>query len=243
MDKNINLKYRRILLKLSGEALRGDAEFGIDLSAVENICVEIADLIAMGVQVAVVIGGGNLFRGAELTKRGLDRITGDHMGMLATIMNGLALRERFLKAKIPVTLMSSFSMPGIVESFDRRLAINALEAGKVVIFVGGTGNPLFSTDSAASLRAIEIKADALLKATKVDGVYSADPNIDKNAKRFDHLTYAEVLDRQLGVMDLTAICLAKEFDLTIRVFDMNKPSVLKHVVMGNDEGTVISGRF
>lgn len=234
------LKYKRILLKLSGEALLGDAEFGIDLKAVEKICLEVAELIAMGVQVAVVIGGGNLFRGADLTKRGLDRITGDHMGMLATIMNGLALRERFISAKIPVTLMSSFSMPGIVESFDRRLAINALEAGRAVIFVGGTGNPLFSTDSAASLRAIEIKADALLKATKVDGVYSADPKVDKKAKRFDHLTYAEVLDRQLRVMDLTAICLAQEFNLVVRVFDMNKPSVLKRVVMGDNEGTIVS---
>lgn len=240
MSKQNDIVYKRILIKLSGEALLGDSKVGIELSAIEKICTEVAELINMSVQVAVVIGGGNLFRGAELTRQGLDRITGDHMGMLATVMNGLALRERFVKARVPVTLMSSFAMPGIVESFDRRLAINALEAGRAVIFVGGTGNPLFSTDSAASLRAIEINADVLLKATKVDGVYSADPHIDKNAKRFDRLTYLEVLDRQLGVMDLTAICLAQEFDLTIRVFDMNKPAVLKHIVMGDNEGTIIS---
>lgn len=238
--KQQNLIYKRILLKLSGEALLGSSEFGIDLKAVEKICDEVAGLVRLGVQVAIVIGGGNLFRGAVLTKSGLDRVTGDHMGMLATIMNGLALRDRFASKNLATTLMSSFSMPGIVEAFDRRLAINALEAGKVLIMVGGTGNPMFTTDSAASLRAIEIKADVLLKATKVDGVYSADPMQDKNAEKFDHLTYLEVLDKQLKVMDLTAICLAQEGALNIRVFDMNKPDVLKHIVLGDIEGTLIT---
>lgn len=233
------LKYRRILIKLSGEALLGDSEFGINLKAAEKVCKEVSELTLMGVQVAVVIGGGNLFRGAQLTKQGLDRVTGDHMGMLATVMNGLALRERFIEAKIPITLMSSFAMPGIVESFDRRLAINALESGRVVIFVGGTGNPYFSTDSAASLRAIEVKADVLLKATKVDGVYSADPMKDKAAKRFEKLTYLDLVDRQLGVMDLTSICLAQESGLKIRVFNMSKPSALKRIVLGDNEGTII----
>ncbi|KXS52860.1 MAG: uridylate kinase [Marinobacter sp. T13-3] len=227
------------LLKLSGEALIGEHEFGIDPKVLDRMALEIGALIGIGVQVALVIGGGNLFRGAALNAAGLDRVTGDHMGMLATVMNGLAMRDALERSNIRTRVMSAIPMSGIVEHYDRRRAVRDLKEGDVVIFSAGTGNPFFTTDSAACLRGIEIEADAVLKATKVDGVYSADPNLDPSAEKYDYLTYDEVLDKKLGVMDLTAICLARDHGMPLRVFDMNRPGVLTRIVTGEKEGTLI----
>jgi uridylate kinase len=203
-------KYKRILLKLSGEALTGSERFGIDPKILDQMALEIGQLVGIGVQVGLVVGGGNLFRGAALHAAGLDRITGDHMGMLATVMNALALRDSLERSNIATQVMSSIPMSGVVDHYDRRKAIRALSGGDVVIFAAGTGNPMFTTDSSACLRGIEIDADVVLKATKVDGVYSADPMKVSDAVRYDHLTYDEVLDRKLEVMDLTAICLVRD---------------------------------
>jgi uridylate kinase len=232
-------RYKRVLLKLSGEALIGEHEFGIDPKVLDRMALEIGALIGIGVQVALVIGGGNLFRGAALNAAGLDRVTGDHMGMLATVMNGLAMRDALERSNIRTRVMSAIPMSGIVEHYDRRRAVRDLKEGDVVIFSAGTGNPFFTTDSAACLRGIEIEADAVLKATKVDGVYSADPNLDPSAEKYDYLTYDEVLDKKLGVMDLTAICLARDHGMPLRVFDMNRPGVLTRIVTGEKEGTLI----
>lgn len=232
-------KYQRVLLKLSGEALMGDEVFGIDPKVLDRMALEIGQLIGIGVQVGVVLGGGNLFRGAALNAAGMDRVTGDHMGMLATVMNALAMRDALERSNIATRVMSAIPMSGVVDHYDRRNAIRYLNAGDVVIFSAGTGNPFFTTDSAACLRGIEINADAVLKATKVDGVYSADPVKDPSAVKYNRLTYDEVLEKQLGVMDLTAICLAKDQDMPLRVFDMNKPGALATVVVGGDEGTLI----
>ncbi|MBD3639532.1 MAG: UMP kinase [Marinobacter sp.] len=232
-------RYKRVLLKLSGEALMGDHDFGIDPKVLDRMALEIGALIGIGVQVGLVIGGGNLFRGAALNAAGLDRVTGDHMGMLATVMNGLAMRDALERSNIRTRVMSAIPMSGIVEHYDRRRAVRDLKEGDVVIFSAGTGNPFFTTDSAACLRGIEIEADAVLKATKVDGVYSADPNLDPTAEKYDHLTYDEVLDKKLGVMDLTAICLARDHGMPLRVFDMNRPGVLTRIVTGEKEGTLI----
>lgn len=232
-------KYRRVLLKLSGEALMGDEAFGIDPKVLDRMALEIGQLIGIGVQVGVVLGGGNLFRGAALNAAGMDRVTGDHMGMLATVMNALAMRDALERSNIATRVMSAIPMSGVVDHYDRRNAIRYLNAGDVVIFSAGTGNPFFTTDSAACLRGIEIDADVVLKATKVDGVYSADPLKDPNATKYDRLTYDEVLEKQLGVMDLTAICLAKDQSMPLRVFDMNKPGALATVVVGGNEGTLI----
>jgi uridylate kinase len=230
--------YQRILLKLSGEAL-GDGSVGIDPKVLDRTALEIGQLVGIGVQVGLVIGGGNLFRGAALHAAGLDRVTGDHMGMLATVMNALAMRDALERANIHTVVMSAIPMSGVVEHYDRRIAIRHLEQGDVVIFSAGTGNPFFTTDSAACLRGIEIDADIVLKATKVDGVYSADPLIDKTATRYDQLTYDEVLEKQLGVMDLTAICLARDHNMPLRVFAMEKTGALRNAVVGEDEGTLI----
>jgi len=235
-------KYKRILLKLSGEAL-GDSSVGIDPKILDRTALEIGQLVGIGVQVGLVIGGGNLFRGASLHAAGLDRVTGDHMGMLATVMNALAMRDALERANIHTVVMSSIPMSGVVEHYDRRLAIRNLEENNVVIFAAGTGNPFFTTDSAACLRGIEVDADIVLKATKVDGVYSADPVLDKTAIRYDHLTYDEVLEKQLGVMDLTAICLARDHDMPLRVFAMEQTGALRNVVVGEDEGTLIANNF
>ncbi|MCG7201549.1 UMP kinase [Marinobacter pelagius] len=232
-------RYKRVLLKLSGEALMGEHDFGIDPKVLDRMALEIGALIGIGVQVGLVIGGGNLFRGAALNAAGLDRVTGDHMGMLATVMNGLAMRDALERSNIRTRVMSAIPMSGIVEHYDRRRAVRDLKEGDVVIFSAGTGNPFFTTDSAACLRGIEIEADAVLKATKVDGVYSADPNLDPTAEKYDHLTYDEVLDKKLGVMDLTAICLARDHGMPLRVFDMNRPGVLTRIVTGEKEGTLI----
>ncbi|MDG1851406.1 MAG: UMP kinase [Gammaproteobacteria bacterium] len=232
-------KYDRILLKLSGEALTGSAEFGIDPKVLDRMAMEIGQLVEIGVQVGLVIGGGNLFRGAALSAAGMERVTGDHMGMLATVMNALAMRDALERASISTRVMSAIPMSGVVEHYDRRTAIRHLKDGDVVIFSAGTGNPFFTTDSSACLRGIEINADLVLKATKVDGVYSADPVKDPGAEKYDRLTFDEVLDKKLGVMDLTAICLSRDHNLPVRVFNMNKAEALFNIIVGKDEGTLI----
>ena len=232
-------KYKRILLKLSGEELMGDEGFGIDPKILDRMALEIGQLVGIGVQVGLVIGGGNLFRGAALNAAGMDRVTGDHMGMLATVMNALAMRDALERTNISSHVMSSIPMSGVVEHYDRRRAIRYLKEGDVVIFAAGTGNPFFTTDSAACLRGIEIDANVVLKATKVDGVYSADPKLEPKAELFQHLTYDEGLDKKLEVMDLTAICLCREHSMPLRVFRMSKPGALLNLVVGGDEGTLI----
>lgn len=232
-------KYKRILLKLSGEALMGELEFGIDPNVLDRMALEIGQLRGIGVQVGLVVGGGNLFRGAALQEAGLDRVSGDHMGMLATVMNGLAMRDALERANIPTTLMSAIQMSGVVEHYDRRKSMRLLEQGDVVIFAAGTGNPFFTTDSAACLRGIEIQADVVFKATKVDGVYDSDPVKNPEAVKFDRLTYDEVLEKKLGVMDLTAICLCRDHDMPVKVFDMNQPGSLLAVTLGGADGTTI----
>lgn len=234
-------KFKRILLKLSGEALAGDKGFGIDPQVLDTMALEIGQLVGIGVQVGVVLGGGNLFRGTELNKAGLDRVTGDHMGMLATVMNGLAMRDALERSNIPTRLMSAIPMSGILEHYDRRNAVRYLNNGDVVIFAAGTGNPFFTTDSAACLRGIEMDADLVLKATKVDGVYSDDPMKFPDATFYPRLTYDEVLDKKLGVMDLTAICLVRDHGMPVRVFNLSKAGTLTKIVVGIDEGTLISG--
>lgn len=232
-------KYQRVLLKLSGEALTGDEAFGIDPKVLDRMALEIGQLVGIGVQVGLVLGGGNLFRGAALNAAGMDRVTGDHMGMLATVMNALAMRDALERSNIATRVMSAIPMSGVVEHYDRRNAMRYLNSGDVVIFSAGTGNPFFTTDSAACLRGIEINANAVLKATKVDGVYTDDPMTNPDAKKYDRLTYDEVIEKQLGVMDLTAICLARDHDMPLRVFNMKKPGALATVVVGGDEGTLI----
>ena len=229
-------KYNRILLKLSGEALTGDADFGIDPKVLDRMAVEVGQLGGLGVQVGMVIGGGNLFRGAAA---GMERVTGDHMGMLATVMNALAMRDALERANIPTRVMSAIQMSGVVEHYDRRTAIRHLEAGDVVIFSAGTGNPFFTTDSAACLRGIEIDADLIMKATKVDGVYSADPETNPEAVKYARLSYDEVIEKQLAVMDLTAIFLSRDHQVPIKVFNMNRPGALLENIMGDADGTLI----
>jgi uridylate kinase len=232
-------KYKRILLKLSGEALTGSEKFGIDPKILDSMALAIGQLVGIGVQVGLVVGGGNLFRGAALQKAGLDRVTGDHMGMLATVMNALAMRDALERSNIATQAMSAIPMTGVVDHYDRRKAIRALMNGDVVIFSAGTGNPFFTTDSAACLRAIEMDAELVLKATKVDGVYSADPMKDPNAVKYERLSYDEVLDKKLEVMDLTAIVLCRDHNMPVRVFEMEKPGALLNIVRGGDEGTLI----
>ena len=231
--------YKRILLKLSGEALTGDQTFGIDPKVLDRMALEIGQLVGIGVQVGLVVGGGNLFRGAALHAAGLDRVTGDHMGMLATVMNALAMRDALERARIHTRIMSAIPMSGVVETYDRRRAIQHLDDGFVVIFAAGTGNPFFTTDSAACLRAIEISAELALKATKVDGVYDDDPMTNPNAVKYDSLSYDDVLAQQLGVMDLTAICLCRDHNMPVRVFNLNKQGALLKIVMGENEGTLV----
>jgi uridylate kinase len=232
-------KYKRILLKLSGEALTGSESFGIDPRVLDQMALEIGQLVGIGVQVGLVVGGGNLFRGAALQRAGLDRVTGDHMGMLATVMNALALRDALERSNISTQVMSSIPMSGVVDHYDRRKAIRALGNGDVVIFAAGTGNPFFTTDSSACLRGIEVEAEIVLKATKVDGVYSADPMKVTDAVKYERLTYDEVLDKKLEVMDLTAICLCRDHDMPVRVFEMEKKGALLNIVRGGDDGTLI----
>ena len=232
--------YQRIILKVSGEALAGDSPFGIDPEWLERFAVDIKEAIALGVQVGIVVGGGNLFRGKELSRAGIDRVTGDHMGMLATLMNALAMREVCERQGISSRIMSAIPMSGIVDHYDRRKAIHHLECGRLVIFAAGTGTTLVTTDSAASLRAIEVEADLLLKATHVDGIYSEDPKINPDAERFSTITYQEVLSRELGIMDLAAFCQCRDHDLRIQVFNIHKKGTLMRVLCGEDEGTIVS---
>lgn len=232
--------YNRILLKLSGEALQGDEGFGIDPSILDRMALEIKELIEMGVEVGVVIGGGNLFRGAKLAKAGMNRVVGDHMGMLATVMNGLAMRDALHRADVNAKLMSAFQLNGICDTYNWSEAIKMLREKRVVIFSAGTGSPFFTTDSAACLRGIEIEADVVLKATKVDGVYDKDPAKFADAKLFNHLTYSEVIDKELQVMDLAAFTLARDHGMPIRVFNMGKPGALRQVILGQAEGTTIT---
>lgn len=232
-------KYKRILLKLSGEALMGDEGFGIDPKVLDRMALEIGQLVGIGVQVGLVIGGGNLFRGAALSAAGMDRVTGDHMGMLATVMNALAMRDALERSNISSRVMSAIPMSGVVDHYDRRQAMRYLNNGDVVIFSAGTGNPFFTTDSAACLRGIEVEADIVLKATKVDGVYTADPMTNPDAEKYEHLTYDQVLDKKLGVMDLTAICLVRDHDMPIKVFEMNKTGALLRIIVGENEGTLV----
>lgn len=232
-------KYKRILLKLSGEALTGSQSFGIDPKVLDAMALEIGQLVGIGVQIGLVIGGGNLFRGAELQQAGLDRVTGDHMGMLATVMNALAMRDALERSNISTQVMSSIPMSGVVDHYDRRKAIRALSNGDVVIFSAGTGNPFFTTDSAACLRGIEIDAEIVLKATKVDGVYTADPMKVSGAVKYERLSYDTVLEKKLEVMDLTAICLCRDHNMPLRVFEMSKYGALLSIVRGGSDGTLV----
>ena len=230
---------KRILLKLSGEALLGQVDYGIDPEVINRIAGELRDVRERGVQVAVVIGGGNIFRGAGLAEAGMDRVTGDNMGMLATVINSLALQDALEKLGVHARVMSAIGINDVCEDYIRRRAIRHLEKSRVVILAAGTGNPFFTTDTAASLRAIEINADLLLKATKVNGVYSADPKKDANAERFASLTYDQVLDKRLGVMDATAVVMCRDHDLPLRVFNVHNKGDLLRIVNGEEVGTLV----
>jgi len=232
--------YKRILLKLSGEVLKGKDEYGIDPDVLGRIALEIGQVVGLGVQVGLVIGGGNLFRGEQLQAVGMDRVTGDHIGMLATVMNALAMRDALERINLNATVMSAISMNGIVEHYDSMRADSYLNSGRVVVFAAGTGNPFFTTDSAACLRGIEIKANVILKATKVDGVYDDDPVRVPTAKKYEKLSYDEVIESKLGVMDLTAICLARDHAIPLRVFNILKKEALINVVLNTKEGTLIN---
>jgi uridylate kinase len=232
--------YQRILLKLSGEALLGGEDYGIDPRMIHRIAVEIRDVTRLGVQIALVIGGGNIFRGAGLAESGIDRVTGDHMGMLATVMNALALQDSLESVGVDARVMSAVSVHDVCEDYIRRRAIRHLEKDRVVICAGGTGNPFFTTDTAAALRAIEIGADLVLKATKVAGVYSADPAEDPSAKRYDQLSYDHVIESKLGVMDTNAIVLCRDQRMPIRVFNVFDEGALVRLVKGEPIGTLVS---
>jgi uridylate kinase len=232
--------FKRILLKLSGEALAANKGFGVDVTRVHDIAGEIADVHALGVQMAIVVGGGNFFRGVAEQARDMDRVSADHMGMLATMINALALQDALEKRDVFTRVMSAIEMNQVAEPFIRRRAIRHLEKGRVVVFGAGTGNPYFSTDTAASLRAMEIKADAILKATKVDGVYDADPMIVKDATMFQQITYLDIIKRGLKVMDTTAISLCKDNNLPIVIFNLNRAGNIRRVVTGEKIGSLVS---
>jgi uridylate kinase len=233
-------RYKRILLKASGEALMGSQGFGIDVSVVDQIAADIAEARTMGVEVAVVIGGGNIFRGVAVASKGGDRVTGDHMGMLATVINSLALRTSLIKLGVDAVVLSAIAMPELCESFSQRQATAYMDQGKVVIFAGGTGNPFFTTDSAAALRAAEIGANALLKGTQVDGVYSADPKKDPTATRFETITHEEVLVKGLAIMDTAAIALARENHIPIIVYSIHEQGGLGAILRGEGRCTVVA---
>lgn len=234
------MKYKRILLKLSGEALMGDRQYGIDPNRLASYAQEIKKIVDLGVEVAIVIGGGNIFRGLSAAGNGMDRVQGDYMGMLATIINGLALQSALEDAKLQTRLLTAIEMEQIAEPFIKRRAVRHLEKGRVVIFGGGTGNPYFTTDTAAVLRAIEIHAEVILKGTRVDGIYTSDPEKDKNATKFNNITFKEVMNKDLKVMDMTAFTLSEENKLPIIVFDMNKEGNLIKVVSGENIGTLVN---
>jgi uridylate kinase len=233
-------KYKRVLVKLSGESLMGDKAFGLDSKVISQYAQDIKDLIELGVQVAIVIGGGNIYRGMNEAETGIERAQGDYMGMLATVINGMALQAGLEKIGVYTRLQSAIKMEQIAEPYIRRRAIRHLEKGRVVIFGAGTGNPYFTTDTAGSLRAIEIKADVILKGTRVDGIYTADPEKDPTATRYEKISFAEVINKNLQVMDMTAFTLCQENNLPIIVFDMNTPGTLLQVVQGMDVGTYVS---
>jgi uridylate kinase len=233
-------KYKRILLKLSGEALLGEANYGIDPKVLSRLARETQEVQRAGIEVGVVIGGGNIFRGEGLAAAGMDRVTGDHMGMLATVMNALAMQDALEQLGARVRVMSAIKINEVCEDFIRRRAIRHLEKGRIAIFAAGTGNPFFTTDSAAALRAIEIGADLLLKATKVDGVYSADPKKDSSAERFERLTYDQVIERKLAVMDTAAIALCRDHKIPLRIYDMSREGNLMRILRGEPIGTLVS---
>jgi uridylate kinase len=234
------MKYKRILLKLSGEALMGSKQFGIDTQKLSNYSMEIKQAVQSGVEVAVVIGGGNIFRGVQVEGEGLDRVQGDHMGMLATIINGMALQSSLEKEGIKTRLMTAIKMEQVAEPYIRRRAIRHLQKGRVVIFGGGTGNPYFTTDTAATLRAIEIEADVILKGTRVDGIYNADPEKDATATKYDTISFKEVYEKGLNIMDMTAFTLCNENKLPIVVFDINKSKNLIRMLEGESIGTLVN---
>lgn len=238
----MELKYKRIVLKVSGEALGGDQKFGIDPEVIRFVAGEIEAVHALGVQVAVVVGGGNIFRGLSATAVGMDRASADYMGMLATVLNGLALQDALEKRSVHTRVQSAIEVREVAEPFIRRRAIRHLEKGRVVIFVGGTGNPYFSTDTAAALRAVEIGAEVFFKATKVDGVYTADPLKDATAQKFEELSYIEVLSKELKVMDSTAVSLCMDNRFPIVVFNLHEQGRLKGLVLGERVGTIVKGR-
>lgn len=233
------MKYKRILLKLSGEALMGDKQFGIDNKRISQYADDIKTIVEMGVEVAIVIGGGNIFRGLQAAEGGMDRVQGDYMGMLATVINSMALQSALETKGVSTRLQSAIKMEAICEPFIRRRAVRHLEKGRVVIFGAGTGNPYFTTDTAASLRAIEIEANVILKGTRVDGIYTADPEKDKTATRYSKVSFTEVYEKNLQVMDMTAITLCQENKLPIIVFDMNKLGNLKSLMEGAEVGTLV----
>ena len=235
------LRYRRVLIKLSGEALMGEAAYGIDPATIKRLANEIRELSMNGAEIALVLGAGNFFRGSGLAAAGIDRVTADHMGMLATIMNSLALQDALEQLGSFARVMSAIKINEVCEDYIRRRAVRHLEKGRVVIFAAGTGNPFFTTDSAASLRAVEINADLLIKATKVDGIYSADPVRDKSAIRYDVLSYDDVIERKLAVMDTTAIVLCRENNMPLRVLNMMQPGALLRTSRGMPEGTLVTG--
>ncbi len=232
-------KYKRVLLKLSGEALMGDADYGIQPEVIARFAKEISELNAQGVELGIVIGGGNIFRGAGLAASGMDRVSGDHMGMLATVMNALALQDALEQNGTFCRVMSAIRIHEVCEDYLRRRAIRHLEKGRVVIFAAGTGNPFFTTDSAASLRAVEMGAELMLKATQVDGVYNADPRKDPTATKYDELSYDEIINNRLAVMDTTAVVMCQEQGIPLRVFDVHQQGNLTKVVYGEDVGTLV----
>ena len=234
------MEYKRILLKLSGESLMGDLQYGIDPNRLSEYAEEIKEIVDMGIEIAIVIGGGNIFRGVAGAAGGMDRVQADHMGMLATVINGLALQSALEQAEVSTRLQTAIEMNKIAEPFIKRKAVRHLEKGRVVIFGAGTGNPYFTTDTGATLRAVEIKADAILKGTRVDGIYTADPEKDPSAIKYDTISYDEVMQKDLKVMDLTAFALSKENKLPIVVFNMNKTGNLKKLIKGEKIGTIVS---
>ncbi len=234
------VQYHRVLLKLSGEALMGELDYGIEPGVIQRIAAEIATARNNGVEIAIVIGGGNIFRGAGLARAGMDRVTGDYMGMLATVMNALAIQDALESLGVFARVMSALQIHDVCEDYIRRRAVRHLEKGRVVILAAGTGNPFFTTDTAASLRAIEIGADMLLKATKVDGVYDSDPAVNPDAKRYDVVSYDQVIADKLGVMDATAIVMCRDNHLPLRVFDLTRANALVQAMSGDDVGTLVS---
>ncbi len=237
----MGVTYRRVVLKLSGEALMGDLQYGIDPEIVQNIAQEVANIVASGVQVAIVVGGGNIFRGIKGAAAGMDRATADYIGMIATVMNSMTLQDALERSGVPTRVQTAIAMQEVAEPYIRRRAIRHLEKGRVVIFGAGSGNPFFTTDTTAALRAAEIGADVLFKATKVDGVYDSDPRSNPNARRYNTLTYGHVLTQDLRVMDSTAISLCKDNNIPIIVFDLSVPGNISRAVMGEQIGTLVGG--